>query len=116
MKKFIFLTMGLMFISGVSHATSPFVWRSSTTATADTTKSLCAEGHPYLHGVRVTKADSGTVTIYNSRNAASSALAVIQSTAALVSGGVDFDVLMSSGITYTNSTAGTNLTILYQCQ
>lgn len=107
--KTLILTLGLSFFTSVLWADK--VWKSSNTATADTTKSLCGTGRGIIHGARVNTGAAGTLTIYNSRASATLPVAAIN-TAALAS--LDFDVLLSSGVTYTNS-ATANVTLLYDC-
>jgi hypothetical protein len=117
MKRFLILIASLMTAS-FAMAGYGNVWKSSTTATADTTKALCnprTQG-AILHGVCISKADAGTFTIYDSSATANFPIAVIQSTSAAQSGCLFYDVKVSSGLTYTNSVAGTNATILYGCQ
>lgn len=111
----------LLMLVPVSVMAGPWnVWRASFTATADTAKSLCSDVNVgkrkgVLHNIIVGSAQAGTITIYNSYNTAANPFAVICATCAMISGAVPFDVDMSSGIVYTNSTAGTLLTITYQC-
>jgi uncharacterized protein YfiM (DUF2279 family) len=118
MKKLMILTISL-FMASALMAANTGIWRSSHTATADTTKNLCGQtsGRAMLHGVCVNDVPgaSGTVTLYDSRAAASGAIAVIRSTAAYTSGCQFFDVAVSSGLSYTNSTTN-DITILYNCQ
>lgn len=96
------------------------VWRSSFTVTADTAKSLCSDINVgkrkgVLHSVCVGNGDAGTVKLYNAYNTAANQVTVLYSTAAAVSGCATYDIDMSSGIVYSNSQAGTSVTILYQC-
>lgn len=104
--------------AGASHAVTT-VWRSSHTTTADTTKSLCgqsASSRCTLHGVRVGHGTSGQIQLFNSQGAASNAFQVIFTSAAVVAGSYDYDVMMSSGCTYSTTAANTSVNILYSCQ
>jgi hypothetical protein len=93
---------------------NPVVWRSSNTATADTAKALCTQGNPrrgVVHGACVNTGVAGTLTIYNSSSTAANPIAAINTANAICT---YYDVLMSSGIVYTNS-ATANVTIMYDC-
>jgi hypothetical protein len=128
MKK-ILLFASLMGLPAVGFCVAQ-IWTSSHTATADTTKPLCISstyivgtstntsgGRGILHGVCVNDSGpaAGTVAIYNSSSTAVNPVAIIRSTSAVTSGCAFYDVQMSSGIVYTNSTAGNDVTILYEC-
>jgi hypothetical protein len=109
------MTTLLLGAAGVSYGA---VWTSSYTATADTGQALCTQEntsrHGILHAVCVTDANSGLFTVYNASSTAVNPVTVIRSTAALVSGCMNFDIQMSSGIVYSNSTAS-KVTVLYNC-
>lgn len=123
MKKLIIFGISVLAVT-VAFAFEP-MWKSSNTATADTTQSLCLSqtylvgtstvssgGHGIFHGACVNTGAAGTLTIYNSSNTAINPIAAIN-TAAVVPCAL-YDVGVSSGLTYTNS-ATANVTILYQC-
>ena len=119
MKK-IFVAFLLMLMPVSAFAAFGNVWRSSYTITADTAKSLCSDVNTgkrkgVLHSVFVGTSAAGTISIYNSYNTAANQVSLICSTCAVISGPILFDVDMSSGIVYTNSTAGTGVTFTYQC-
>lgn len=125
MKKLIIALASFFMLSTVSFALQTDVWISSNTATADTTKNICA-GIPYVvngstftsgsrgvfHGVCINNPTAGTLTVYNSSATATSPIAAINTSSAAVCS--FFDVATSSGLTYTNS-ATANITLLYQC-
>lgn len=116
MKKLIFIAAFIGMIC--SAAWCDDVWKSSWTVTADTGQTLCNAGRrSILHGVCITKSDGGTLSLFNGRSASVvvSTFAVIQATSAISGGCQYFDVVASSGITYTSSLAGTSATILYDC-
>lgn len=117
MKKILFAIAILCAVSGSSRAADQ-VWKSSWTATADTGQTLCgANRRGLLHSIEVGTAAAGTITLLDSRGGtvAISTFGVLSSTAVMSSGPHEYNVVASSGITYTNSTAGTNMTIFYQC-
>lgn len=118
MKRFL-LAVSIMALSCPVFAISN-VFLSSNTATADTTKSLCAStvpgmfastNHAVVHNACVNTGTAGTLTLYNSNGTAIQPFAAIDTAA---KGCQNFDVILSSGITYTNS-ATANITITYQC-
>lgn len=112
MKKLLALVAAIL-LPGIVMA-NPVVWRSSNTATADSTKALCTQGNPrrgVLHGVCVNTGTAGTLTIYNSSSTAANPIAAINTTNALCN---YYDVVTSSGLVYTNS-ATANVTIMYDC-
>ena len=127
MKNF-FLSTLLALVATTVFAFQP-VWRASHTATADSTKILC-QGNTYvingstvtngnlgiLHGVCVNdpSAATGTITVYDSSSTATNAFAVIRATAAATMGCMFYDVQVSSGLVYSNSTTN-DITLLYQC-
>lgn len=116
--KRIILTISLFALPGLLFAV-PAVWRSSHTTTADTTQKLCNQTgsvrRGILHGVCVNTAVSGgSITVYNSSSTAVNAVAVLASTATLVSGCQFYDISMSSGIVYTTSQPN-DTTFLYDC-
>ena len=93
---------------------APAVWRSSNTATADSTKQLCTQGTPrrgLFHGACVNTGAAGTLTVYNSSSTAANPVAAINTAAAIC---LYYDVALSSGLVYTNS-ATANVTLLYDC-
>lgn len=111
----IFLTVLLLLASGVSFALSPVVWKSSYTATADTTKNLCMNQRGFFHGVIISSpsAAGGSLTVYASSAAALNPIAVID-TRSIGSYTYDVGPSTTTGLTY--STVGTpKVTILYQC-
>lgn len=115
MKKLIVLA-GLLLMPGMLMAMEA-VWNSTNTATADTTKALCLKSslgsrrRGVVHAVSVNTGVAGTFTVYNSSGAAANPIAAIDT--ATKSYHV-FDVVLSTGITYTNS-ATANVTLLYSC-
>lgn len=111
MKK-VWLVPAILFMASALYAAS--VWKSSTTASADTTKRLCTGNKAILHGVCVNDGPSGLVTVYDSSATATSPIAVIRSSSAVTAGCLFYDVQTSSGLTYTTSAAG-NVTFLYGC-
>lgn len=117
MKKTIFALILLLGIAGVSHADD--TWRSSHTVTADTLKSLCGTNNRNrgrIHAVRVGHGTSGVITLYNSQAVASNVFQVIYATSVVNAGNVmEYDVNLSSGLTYTTSVAGPSVNILYNC-
>lgn len=113
MKRFL---ISLLVLLSVSTVYAVDVWRSSTTATADTTKSLCNTARPLsgrgmVHNVCVNTGAAGTFTVYNSSAAAVNPLAAIDTTA---KGCTEYDVMLTSGVTYSNS-ATANVTLTYAC-
>lgn len=93
------------------------IWISSNTATADTTQNLCkpkqgnTTARGLFHGARINTGGAGTLTVYASSASATSPIAAIN-TAAVAS--LDYDVIVSSGLTY-SQTGTANITLLYQC-
>lgn len=118
MKK-ILIFLGLTFVTVPLFAVMGDIWKSSYTATGDTTKSLCSDSsvgkrRGMLHSVCVDDGGPGsTISIYNAYSTAVNPVAVIFSTAA-AGNCMTFDVDMSSGIVYTKS-SGANVTFTYNC-
>lgn len=121
MKKILVFLASFLMFSNMAFAISGSVYYSSHTATADTTKSLCASTIPglfastnkaILNGVCVnTGATTSSVTLYNSNGTAFQTLALVDAT---TKGCLTYNVILSSGITYT--TAGSaDVTLMYQC-
>ena len=119
MKKFpaplIFLSV---LLSAVLAFAEPTVYFSSHTATADTTKALCNQTFTsswprgLLHTVCVnTGASTSSFTIYNSSASAVNPIAIVDST---TKGCQTYDIQLSSGISYTNSSTA-DVTISYLC-
>lgn len=110
----------------LSYAVAPDVWLSSNTATADATQNLCKGvnylvgtstniygNHGVLHAVCVGIGVAGSsVTVYNSSGTALNPITVVSASTPTVCS--TFDVSVSSGLTYSNSSTA-NVTILYQC-
>lgn len=117
MKKIVLLLALISLFQASCFAIRADVWISSNTATADTTKALCNNTfpsswpHAILHGICVNTGSAGTFTLYNSSASAIQPIAAIDTTA---KGCQNYDVQLSSGLTYTNS-ATANVTVLYQC-
>lgn len=116
MKKFLAgLGIAILLLGKLSlpaHALFNQTWISSNTATADTTQNLCKKStRAAFHGVRINNGATGTLTIYNSSGTATNPIAVVQTSSTWAG---DYDVITSSGLTYSNS-ATANVTILYQC-
>ena len=122
--KRLFLAMGFILGLGLGAMATPSVWKSSNTATADTTQVLSTPtnylvgtstiregGHGVYHGICINTGTAGTFTIYNSSASAANPIAAT-STASV--GCLTYDVGISSGLTYTNS-ATANVTVLYMC-
>ena len=116
MKKILFFLAFALLGAQTAHAISMDVWLSSNTATADTAQTLCNQQnqtrHGVLHGVCVNTGAAGTFTVYNASSTAANPIAAIN-TAAVVPC-MFYDVMVSSGLVYTNS-ATANVTVLYQC-
>lgn len=121
MKKMLVILASFLMFSMPAFAISGNVYYSSHTATADTTKALCTSSIPGIFGstnkaiinsVCVnTGATTSSVTLYNSSGTAVNTLAVVDATS---KGCLSYNVILSSGITYT--TAGTaDITMMYQC-
>lgn len=108
--------LSALFLTSVGYAYD--VWIATNTATADTTKALCLSNSLHgrrravVHSVSVNTGAAGTFTIYNSSAAASNPVAAIDTTAKSYH---EFNVQLSTGITYTNS-ATANVTMMYICQ
>lgn len=121
----------LLFILGVvvfgaiaAHADTkvdPIIWKSSFTATADTTKEIpCSTSLPNagcrFHGVIVSSAGvNSTLTVYNSSATANNIIAIIDTNGSTMKNqDFIFDVFVSSGLTYTNAgSTPANIVILY---
>lgn len=90
------------------------VWRSSYTATADTTQNLCMNRRGILHGVIVSSGSaSSNMAVYASSGTAFQPIAEINTTA---QGSYFYDVIASTRTGLTYSTVGTaKVTILYDC-
>lgn len=113
MKK-VFTLFAFMLCAGVSYAGGPEVNKSSYTVTAETTKRIAAtEKGNMLYAVVVGSATPGSVlTIYDSSGTATNTIATIS---LHIARDYNFNVLLSSGLTYTTSAAPTNgLTILWR--
>lgn len=95
---------------------SDATWKSSNTATTDTLRSICGQNRALLHGVCVNDIGTagGSVAIFNTRGTNTLPVALMRSTAAITSGCQFFDVQLSSGLTYSNS-SNDNITLMYQC-
>lgn len=119
MKKWILLLAFGFVALGIkpAHAERDVIlWLSSTTATAETNKYIdCSAGHNgcRFHGVVVnsTGTANSAIVIYNSSGTATSPVAYINGAA--LWGNFTYDILVSSGLTYTTVGSG-NYTILYQ--
>lgn len=115
---FIFMFLSLSFFTGTAHAGNSGVWRSSFTATADTTKNLCTNKRGFLHGVIVSSATpNATVSVWASSGTVDSTMTIVD---ASNEGSYYFDVpaiatnTAHTGMTY--STVGTaTIQILYEC-
>lgn len=109
---------GFVFLcSSSSGAAANNVWLSSNTVTADTAQALCTQPNMtrrgIFHGACVNRgAVNSTVAIYNSSATAVVPIATIQTSTAMPCS--IYDVLASSGITYTTSSTA-DVTILYTC-
>jgi hypothetical protein len=114
MKRLLILS-AILFSAGLAHAGAPAVYRSSFTATADTTKNLCMNRRGFLHGVCVSSATAlpSTFIVYATSATAANIIATIDGTK---TGCYYFDVVASTptGLTYSNS-ATANTTVLYDC-
>lgn len=117
MKKLGIVAISILGLASWSLAVSGSVWLSSNTATVDTNKALCqtvfASSWPrgVVHNVCVNTGTAGTYTVYNSSGSGVNKMAAIDTAA---KGCQIYDVVMSSGITYTNS-ATADVTISYSC-
>jgi hypothetical protein len=129
--KLISILAALLMFSAPCFALDTDVWLSSNTQTADTTKNLCpgipytvasssftsvtytSGNHGIFHGACVNNGvAAGLLTVYNSSATATVPIATIATSTAMPCS--FYDVAVSSGLTYTNSTTA-NVTILYQC-
>lgn len=119
--KRLFLAVSIFIIPVLVFADS-HIWRSSYTATADTTQNVCgpAGGYStnrrgYLHGVCISSsAVTGTFTVYNSSASAINPIAVLDTQ---INGCYYYDVAASTinkGLTYSNTSTG-KVTLLYEC-
>lgn len=107
----------LMLVCPMSVHAVGSVWSSSHTATADSLKSLCGSNNKrrgVLHSVCVNDGPGGTVTLFDSVLSNTTTFAVIRTTSAVTAGCLLFDVVTSSGITYTTS-APNDITFSYSC-
>lgn len=126
MKKWLAVFAGVWLVVLPAFAVNLDMWLSSNTAAADTTLNLCVGknylvgtttitegGHGIFHGLCINSGVLGGVaTIYNSSGSATNPIAAVATTTMTPCS--FFDVSVSSGLTYSNSTTA-NLTILYQC-
>lgn len=93
------------------------IFISTNTATHDILQVLCSQYAPGLnvngivHTICVNTGVSGTFTLYNSSASVVNPVAAINTSTV---GCQIYDVVLSSGITYTNS-ATANVTVSYQC-
>lgn len=117
-KKFLLFVASFLMFSIPVFAISGSVYLSSHTATANTTQALCQQApvgsnpHGVLNSVCVnTGASTSSATIYNSSGTANNVIAIIDTT---TKGCLTYNVLLSSGITYTTSSTA-DVTFLYQC-
>lgn len=110
MKKWLWIGGLISMVSGAALAINNNIWFSSHTVTGESTAGLCSSSRQkaVIHTVCVNDSAIGTVTLFDQNGATFS---VLRSTAALIGGCKEFDTWASS---YTN-TAGTDLTITYQC-
>lgn len=115
MKRLLLVLVSVSFMSVSAFAVSE-VWTSSHTATVDSNKNLCGNAKATLHSVCVGRSDGGTITLSDTRGTftSTSTIAVLISTATNVSGCVEFDVKVSSGLTY-STTGAQDTTFMYQC-
>lgn len=121
MKKALILLASILGLLSPCMAISGSVYWSSHTATADTTRSLCpstipglfgSTNHAVLNSVCVnTSATTSSVSVYNSNGTAIQPVAIIDSSS---KGCETFNVLLSSGITYTTSSTA-DVTFVYMC-
>lgn len=113
--KRILILLSLMLSVSMAYAVD--IWKSTNTATADTTKSLCnnytnpTRGRGMVHNVCVNTGAAGSFSVFNASAAAVNPVAVIDTTA---KGCTEYDVFLTSGVTYTNS-ATANVTMTYSC-
>jgi hypothetical protein len=85
--------------------------RSSFTATNDTTQRICATPCVLDSVVVSSPSVGGLLTIYDSNAAASNKIAVVNTAN---SGSYRFEVLISSGLTYTTANNTNGITILWR--
>lgn len=118
MKKIAAIVISILWMSSFGFAISDAIWYSSHTATADTTKAICnqtfgsSQPHAVLHGVCVnTGASTSSFSVFNSSASSANPVAVIDST---TKGCQLFDIYLSSGLSYTNSSTA-DVTIAYSC-
>jgi len=92
---------------------NPCIFKSSHTRTSDTTKEISSTKHvKYLRSVIVSSPTAdGWMTIYNSRGAASNEIGTVDLGTA---NQYNYDLSISSGLTYTTSGNANGVTILYQ--
>lgn len=118
MKKYLFVLALVLGLGVRSNAAGIDFWISSNTATADTAQKLCPkgntakQGHGVISSVCVNTGTAGTFTIYNASAAAVNPIAAIDTAS---KGCMDYDVFITSGLSYTNS-ATANVTVTYSCQ
>lgn len=114
MKRLLIVALSLC-MSSFAIASSD-VWKSSHTITNETGANLCGQAKGLIHSVVVGTANSGTVTLFDSRanTAATAIMSVMISTAANTAGGYFFDVKTSSGLTYTTN-GSQDVTFMYLC-
>lgn len=122
MIKKLVLTAALLCVGVPSTVFAWDVWRSSYTATIDTTRNLCGgdagivtNRRGIFHGVCVSSAAvNGTFSIYNSSGTTINPIAILDLN---TNGCFYYDVVASTvnkGLTYSN-TGLSKLTILYDC-
>lgn len=107
-----------LFCAPALFAANPSVWRSSYTASADTTQNLCMNKRGFLHAVVVSSASANaTVSVYASSATANSIMTLVD---ASNEGYFPYDTIAiatntaHTGLTY--STVGTaSVQILYDC-
>ena len=116
--KRVLLFLVALSLTSVSMAFFP-VWLSSHTETADTTQNLCKPqtsgqvAHADFHGVCIDSATAAASTfiVYAASGSANNMIVDIDATKG---GCYYYDVEVSSGLTYSNSSTA-HATVLYQC-
>ena len=116
MKKVLLAALTIFGVCGAAGAAGHTVWKSSQTATADTTKNLCMNKRGMLHSVCISSASTaggGNVTIFASSATTANQMTTINSSTL---GCYTFDVIAATNTGISYSTVGTAVTtILYDC-
>lgn len=110
------LFVASILLLATSYSFAVEVWRSSYTATADTTLNLCINKRGTLHSIVVSSAGvNSTISVFASSGTVFSTMTVLDTTSKSV---YPYDVILATRTGLTYSTAGTTqaqLTILYNC-